>query len=261
MLAVISPAKTLDFETPSLAKSNSQPEFLDHSQTLIKKLRTLSESDLSSLMSISSNLAVLNEKRYQDWSLPFTKSNAKQAIMAFKGDVYTGFNFEEYNEKDFAYAQNHLRILSGLYGLLRPLDLIQPYRLEMGTKLATKKAKDLYAFWSSDLTNSLYGAIKKSGNQILINLASNEYFNVVDKQKLKGTVITPVFKDKKNDNYKIISFFAKKARGAMSDYIIRNRISEPDGLKEFKGMGYRFNQKLTNDDNWVFTRKESLSKN
>ena len=147
MLAVISPAKTLDFETPSLTNSSSCPEFLDQSQNLINKLRTLSESKLCSLMSISSKLAALNEQRYQDWCLPFTTSNAKQAIMAFKGDVYTGFTFEKYNEKDFAYAQKHLRILSGLYGLLRPLDLIQPYRLEMGTKLATPQGKDLYEFW------------------------------------------------------------------------------------------------------------------
>ena len=261
MLAVISPAKTLDFETPSLVKSSSSPEFLDHSYKLIKKLRKLPKSELSTLMSISPKLAALNEQRYKDWNIPFTKSNAKQAIMAFKGDVYTGFDFEEYKEKDFSYAQKHLRILSGLYGLLRPLDLIQPYRLEMGTKLATPKAKDLYAFWSSTLTNALNGAIKKSGNQILINLASNEYYNVIDKQALKGAVITPVFKDKKKDDYKVISFFAKKARGAMSDYIVRNRVSEPDGLKEFKGLGYRFNQKLTSDDSWVFTRKESTQKN
>ena len=260
MLAVISPAKTLDFETPSLAKSSSSPEFLNHSQKLIKKLRSLPESELSCLMSISPKLAALNEQRYKDWSRPFTKSNAKQAILAFKGDVYTGFNFEEYNEKDFAYAQNHLRILSGLYGLLRPLDLIQPYRLEMGTKLVTPEAKDLYAFWSSKLTSALNGAIRKSGNQTLINLASNEYYNVIDKQSLKGSVITPVFKDKKKDEFKVISFFAKKARGAMSDYIVRNRVSDPDGLKEFKGLGYRFNKKLTRDENWVFTRKESPKK-
>ena len=171
MLAVISPAKTLDFETPSLTNSSSCPEFLDHSQNLINKLRTLSESKLCSLMSISSKLAALNEQRYQDWSLPFTTSNAKQAIMAFKGDVYTGFTFEKYNEKDFAYAQKHLRILSGLYGLLRPLDLIQPYRLEMGTKLATPQCKDLYDFWSSTLTNALNSAIKNSGIQIMVNMA------------------------------------------------------------------------------------------
>ena len=260
MLAVISPAKTLDFETPSLVKSSSSPEFLDHSYKLIKKLRKLPKSELSTLMSISPKLAALNEQRYKDWNIPFTTSNAKQAIMAFKGDVYTGFDFEEYKEKDFSYAQKHLRILSGLYGLLRPLDLIQPYRLEMGTKLTTPDTKDLYDFWSSKLTKALNVAIKKTGTQILINLASNEYYNVIDKKDLKGSVITPVFKDKKNNDYKIISFFAKKARGAMSDYIVRNRVSEPDGLKEFKGMGYRFNQKLTTDDNWVFTRKASSQK-
>ena len=217
MLAVISPAKTLDFETPSLTNSSSCPEFLDHSQKLINKLRTLSESKLCSLMSISSKLAALNKQRYQDWNLPFTTSNAKQAIMAFKGDVYTGFTFEKYNKKDFSYAQKHLRILSGLYGLLRPLDLIQPYRLEMGTKLATQQSKDLYDFWGSFLTNALNDAIKKSGVQILVNLASNEYYNAIDKTALQGRVITPIFKDHKKGDFKVISFFAKKARGAMSD--------------------------------------------
>ena len=256
MLAIISPAKTLDFETLSLTNSSSCPEFLDHSQNLIDTLRTLPQSKLCSLMSISSKLAALNEQRYQDWSLPFTTSNAKQAIMAFKGDVYTGFTFEEYNEKDFAYAQKHLRILSGLYGLLRPLDLIQPYRLEMGTKLATPKGKNLYDFWGSKLTNALNGAIKNSGIQILVNLASNEYYNAVDKTVLQGRVITPIFKDYKNGDLKIISFFAKKARGAMSDYLVRHRINKPEGLKEFKGLGYRFNENLTKNDNWVFTRKE-----
>tara|TARA_B100001250_G_scaffold227982_1_gene195687 strand:- start:95 stop:871 length:777 start_codon:yes stop_codon:yes gene_type:complete len=256
MLAIISPAKTLDFETLSLTNSSSCPEFLDHSQNLIDTLRTLPQSKLCSLMSISSKLAALNEQRYQDWSLPFTTSNAKQAIMAFKGDVYTGFTFEEYNEKDFAYAQKHLRILSGLYGLLRPLDLIQPYRLEMGTKLATPQGKNLYDFWGSKLTNALNGAIKNSGIQILVNLASNEYYNAVDKTVLQGRVITPIFKDYKNGDLKIISFFAKKARGAMSDYLVRHRINKPEGLKEFKGLGYRFNENLTKNDNWVFTRKE-----
>lgn len=256
MLAIISPAKTLDFETLSLTNSSSCPEFLDHSQNLIDTLRTLPQSKLCSLMSISSKLAALNEQRYQDWSLPFTTSNAKQAIMAFKGDVYTGFTLEEYNEKDFAYAQKHLRILSGLYGLLRPLDLIQPYRLEMGTKLATPQGKNLYDFWSSKLTNALNGAIKNSGIQILVNLASNEYYNAVDKTVLQGRVITPIFKDYKNGDLKIISFFAKKARGAMSDYLVRHRINKPEGLKEFKGLGYRFNENLTKNDNWVFTRKE-----
>ena len=256
MLAIISPAKTLDFETLSLTNSSSCPEFLDHSQNLIDTLRTLPQSKLCSLMSISSKLAALNEQRYQDWSLPFTTSNAKQAIMAFKGDVYTGFTFEEYNEKDFAYAQKHLRILSGLYGLLRPLDLIQPYRLEMGTNLATPQGKNLYDFWGSTLTNALNSAIKNSGTQILVNLASNEYYNAVDKTVLQGRVITPIFKDYKNGDLKIISFFAKKARGAMSDYLVRHRINKPEGLKEFKGLGYRFNENLTKNDNWVFTRKE-----
>ncbi len=256
MVAIISPAKTIDSETPSLTNSSSCPQFLDYSQKLINKLRSFSESKLCSLMSISSKLAALNRQRYNDWSLPFTTSNSKQAIMAFKGDVYTEFTFQKYKEEDFDYAQKHLRILSGLYGLLRPLDLIQPYRLEMGTKLVTPQGKDLYDFWSSTLTNALNKTIKNSGDQILINLASKEYYNSIDKTSLEGRVITPVFKDWKNRDFKVISFFAKKARGAMSDYLVRHRINEPEALKEFKGLGYRFNPNLTKDDCWVFTRKE-----
>ena len=221
MIAVISPAKTLDFETPSLTNTSSCPEFLDHSQNLINKLRTLSESKLCSLMSISSKLAALNEQRYQDWSLPFTTSNAKQAIMAFKGDVYTGFTFEKYNEKDFAYAQKHLRILSGLYGLLRPLDLIQPYRLEMGTKLATPQGKNLYDFWGSFSNECAQRrTLKNSGIQILVNLASNEYYNAVDKTGLQGRVITPIFKDHKKGDFKVISFFLQKRLGVLCQTIL-----------------------------------------
>ena len=257
MIAVISPAKTLDFETPSLTNASSCPEFLAHSQSLINKLRTLSESKLCSLMSISSKLAALNKQRYQDWNLPFTTSNAKQAIMAFKGDVYTGFTFEKYNKKDFSYAQKHLRILSGLYGLLRPLDLIQPYRLEMGTKLATPQGKNLYDFWGSNLTNAHNDANKNSRNPDIRMTKKSENNNAVDKTALQGRVITPIFKDHKKGDFKVISFFAKKARGAMSDYLVRHRISEPEGLKEFKGLGYQFNPNLTRDDSWVFTRKEA----
>jgi len=255
MLAVISPAKTLDFETPSLTNSSSCPEFLDQSQNLINKLRTLSESKLCSLMSISSKLAALNKQRYQDWNLPFTTSNAKQAIMAFKGDVYTGFTFEKYNKKDFSYAQKHLRILSGLYGLLRPLDLIQPYRLEMGTKLATPQGKNLYDFWGSILTNALNDAIKNSGIQILVNLASNEYYNAVDKSALQGRVITPIFKDHKKGDFKVISFFAKKARGLMTRYLVENRINSPDGLSGFNYDGYKYSKSESTDQNPVFLRK------
>ena len=256
MLLVISPAKTLDFDTPANTAIASKPTMLKDSAMLIDRMREFAPDDLVNLMGVSQKIAELNTQRFMNWQMPFTKKNAKQALLAFKGDVYTGFTFDKYKEKDFAYAQRHLRILSGLYGLLRPLDLIQPYRLEMGTKLATPEGKDLYDFWSSTLTNALNEAVKSSGVQILINLASKEYYNCIDKTCLEGRVITPIFKDYKNGDFKVISFFAKKARGAMSDYLVRQRISEPEGLKKFKGLGYRFNPDLTTDDSWVFTRKE-----
>ena len=257
MLAVISPAKTLDFETPPLTDAFTTPDFLDHSQKLVSKLRRISGRKLGQLMSISPDLATLNCQRYQEWSPPFTPTNAKPALMAFKGDVYTGFDLDSFEDEDFRRAQAHLRILSGLYGLLRPLDLIQPYRLEMGTKLATRRGKDLNKFWSGVITEALNEAIAESGSDVLINLASNEYYGAVERRKLKARVVSPVFKDEKNGSYKIISFFAKKARGAMSDYFIRNRISEPEGLKDFVGLGYTFQPGQSNDDSWVFTRREA----
>lgn len=257
MLAVISPAKTLDFETPPLTDAFTTPDFLDQSGKLIAKLRRISGKKLSALMSISPELAALNRQRYQDWNPPFTPANSKPALMAFKGDVYTGFDLDAFAAKDFKRAQVHLRILSGLYGLLRPLDLIQPYRLEMGTKLATRSGRDLYKFWGATITGALNDAVAKSGGDALINLASNEYFGAIDRRQLKARVITPVFKDRKNGSYKIISFFAKKARGAMSDYIIRNRVDEPEGLKEFNGLGYEFQEDQSTDDKWTFTRAEA----
>lgn len=254
MLAIISPAKTLDFDTPPFVERHSMPDFLKQSKELIGQLRHLSEDQVGALMSISPKLAALNAQRYQDWKSPFTADNAKQALMAFRGDVYTGFTLEKYAADDFDYAQDHLRILSGLYGLLRPLDLIQAYRLEMGTKFKNKRGKDLYGFWGSIITEALNEAVAASGNEVLVNLASNEYFGAVDQQLLKARVVTPVFKDLRNGGYKIVSFFAKKARGVMSDYLILNRVEEPEGLKKFEGMGYRFNQKLSEGDTWVFTR-------
>jgi len=258
MLAVISPAKTLDFETPPPTGVFTMPDFLDHSEALIAVLRRVSKKKLGNLMSISADLAALNTQRYADWNTPFTTDNAKQALMAFKGDVYTGFDLDQYGKRDFTYAQKHLRILSGLYGLLRPLDLIQPYRLEMGTKLPTRRGKDLYKFWGSIITEALNGALAASGSGVLVNLASNEYYAAVDKKLLSARIITPSFKDLKNGNYKILSFFAKKARGTMSEFIIRERIDEPEGLKKFKGMGYRFNKQLSVGDNWVFSRDKPV---
>ncbi|MEM7013829.1 MAG: peroxide stress protein YaaA [Verrucomicrobiota bacterium] len=256
MLAIISPAKTLDYDTPPFTDTATTPDFLDHSKELIQKLKRLSEDEVGALMSISPKLAALNAQRYKEWKPPFSQDNAKQALMAFKGDVYTGFTLKEYDEDDFVYAQDHLRILSGLYGLLRPLDLMQPYRLEMGTKFANKRGKDLYEFWGSIITDALNEAIAASGSDVLVNLASNEYYNSVDPQLLNARIITPVFKDLKNDKYKIISFFAKKARGVMSDYIIRNRVEDLAKLKRFKGAGYRYNKDMSEGDTWVFTRDE-----
>ncbi|MBL6765685.1 MAG: peroxide stress protein YaaA [Verrucomicrobiae bacterium] len=254
MLAVISPAKTLDFETPPLTDTFTLPDFLDHSDLLISALRRVSKKKLGALMSISADLAELNARRYAEWHRPFTPANAKPALMAFKGDVYRGIELDRFRQADFEYAQRHLRILSGLYGLLRPLDLIQPYRLEMGTKLATRRGKDLYKFWDGIMTPALNEAIEASGGGVLINLASNEYFGAVNRKALDARVVSPAFKDLKNGSYKILSFFAKQARGAMSDFMIRNRISDPEGLKDFTGMGYRFNPSLSKGDDWVFTR-------
>lgn len=209
MLIVISPAKTLDFETPASSK-NTIPDFLDDSAELINQLRQLAPDNIGDLMSISPKLATLNSNRYHQWSLPFNLDNAKQSVLAFKGDVYTGLDAESFNSDELTFAQDHLRILSGLYGILRPLDLIQAYRLEMGTQLNNSRGKDLYAFWGDIITESINQILKKQPNSALINLASNEYFKSIKTDKLNTNVITPIFKDQKNGTYKIISFFAKK---------------------------------------------------
>jgi len=256
MLIVISPAKTLDFETPAKTKVNTQPALLDRSQVLIDKLQHLAPQDISSLMSISDKLGTLNYDRFQQWQTPFTKDNAKQAVLAFKGDVYTGLDAESFSADDFRFAQKHLRILSGLYGLLRPLDLMQPYRLEMGTKFVFDEYKDLYQFWGSTITQTLNEQLKKTRSDCLINLASNEYFKSVKTTELNADIITPVFKDWKSDKYKIVSFFAKKARGLMSAYIIQKQITEPKQLKKFNVDGYAYDKALSTTTEWVFTRKQ-----
>jgi uncharacterized protein len=253
MLMVISPAKTLDFETAPVIKDHSQPRFLAESRELIDSLKSLSTAEIASLMKLSDKLAGLNAARYESWQPPFTLDNAKQALLAFKGDVYTGLDAETLDRDDFDYAQQHLRILSGLYGVLKPLDLIQPYRLEMGTRLDNQAGKDLYAFWGAKLRESLMAEAAMSDG-ILINLASNEYFKAVQPQNLAARIITPVFKDWKNGQYKIISFYAKKARGLMSRYIIEHKLSEPDAIKQFDGEGYRFSEAMSKGDQWVFIR-------
>lgn len=259
MLHVISPAKTLDFATPPSTNRHSQPGFLAQSQQLIDELRPLSPLQVSQLMGISDKLGELNAQRFLDWQLPFTASNAKQAVLAFKGDVYTGMAADTYSEGDLAFAQQRLRILSGLYGLLRPLDLIQPYRLEMGTGFANSRGKNLYAFWGSQLTDALNSELAQAPAPVLVNLASNEYWGAVQPRQLQGEVITPVFKDAKNGQYKIISFFAKKARGMMSAWIVKNRLDQVAGLKDFDTAGYRYNPAMSSAREWVFTRAENAN--
>jgi len=254
MLVVISPAKTLDFETPARTNIASTPGFLEDSQLLVERMRELAPADIAKLMKISDKLAVLNSTRYETWSLPFTAENAKQALLAFKGDVYTGLDAETLAPQQDEYTQQHLRILSGLYGIVKPLDLIQPYRLEMGTKLSNTRGKDLYQFWGDKITDSLNDELAQ--NDVLINLASNEYFKSVQPKKLNARIITPVFKDTKNGIQKIISFYAKKARGLMVRYMIDNQIDHAEALKDFDVAGYQFEAKQSSENEWVFTRPE-----
>lgn len=256
MLAVVSPAKNLDFDTQVPFDKHTQGVMLDQVDHLVKFCRKLSPADLSSLMKISDKLAVLNAERFADFSLPFTLENARQAMYAFNGDVYTGLDAYSLSEDDINYAQKHLRILSGLYGLLRPLDLMQAYRLEMGTKLENDRGKDLYAFWGDLITNALNEALAEQGDNVLVNLASNEYFKSVKKKNLNGMIITPVFKDCKNGQYKVISFFAKKARGLMARYIIQSQPKDVNELKRFDLAGYQFSEAQSSATELVFLREE-----
>jgi cytoplasmic iron level regulating protein YaaA (DUF328/UPF0246 family) len=255
MLTVISPAKTLDFDTSPTTSKNSKPVFTKHTSALIDVMRKKSPKELSKLMGISPKLAELNVERFQSFS-PGSKT-AKQALLAFKGDVYIGLEAETYGERDFNFAQKNLRIISGLYGLLRPLDMIQPYRLEMGVKLKTKGCKTLYEFWGDEIGEALGRELSEHRNKTLVNLASIEYFKSVSTAKLPGKVITPVFKDYSNGTYKVLGFFAKKARGSMASFIVKNRISKPEDIKAFSEDGYQYNETYSTDNQWVFTRKAS----
>jgi uncharacterized protein len=255
MLLVISPAKNLDYETPATTKQSTTPDFLDQAQLLIEELRGLAPQDVSQLMSISDKLGVLNYDRFRQWSLPFSADNAKQAALAFNGDVYTGLNAESFKADDFKFAQKHLRILSGLYGLLRPLDLMQAYRLEMGTKFENQRGKNLYEFWGDRITQALNQQLQSLNSEVLVNLASNEYFKAVKAKTLNATIVTPVFKDWKGDKYKIISFYAKKARGLMCAYAINHRITNAEQLKGFDVDGYAYNEAMSSEKEWVFTRQ------
>jgi cytoplasmic iron level regulating protein YaaA (DUF328/UPF0246 family) len=258
MLMIISPAKTLDFETPAKTSVATTPDFLDQSQQLIDQLRQLSPTDVSGLMGISDKLGLLNYDRFHNWHVPFDAANAKQSVLAFKGDVYTGLDAESFSRDDFKFAQKHLRILSGLYGLLRPLDLIQAYRLEMGTKFANDNGANLYQFWNNQLSEAVNVQLTKTKSEVLLNLASNEYFKAVKSQSIKADIIVPVFKDLKNGKYKIISFYAKKARGLMASYVIKNRINDVEQIKSFDVNGYCYNEAMSTARDWVFTRDSAV---
>lgn len=255
MLLVISPAKSLDYETPATTRTHTLPDFIDHSAELIDALRPLSPAQLSSLMDISDALAVLNVTRYATWSPKFSSKNAKQAVLAFNGDVYDGLDAASLTEKQLGYLQSRLRILSGLYGVLRPLDLMQPYRLEMGTALANSRGRNLYAFWGDLVTDALNAQLLENRSEVLVNLASEEYFKAVKTKQLNARVIHPVFEDWKNGKYKVISFFAKRARGLMARYAATKGITQAEKLKRFDLDGYAYDASASDETHWVFRRR------
>jgi cytoplasmic iron level regulating protein YaaA (DUF328/UPF0246 family) len=254
MIFILSPSKTQNFDDELSFSEHSQPALLKESKALVSVLKKCSVKDLEKTLSISPKLAALNHERYSKFRTPFTPKNARQAILAFRGDVYQGFELDQYKKGDYSFAQKHLRILSGLYGALRPLDLIQPYRLEMKTPLKTGRGKSLYEFWGEQIQLALLEALPKKKGRFLINLASNEYSKAALLSSLEINVVTPVFKEKKGEDFKVVALFAKRARGTMSNWIIRNRITDPALLKEFKEDGYRFQKKLSNEGELVFTR-------
>jgi hypothetical protein len=256
MLIFLSPAKSLDYKTPAQVGTFSQPAFLKQSEALIRELRKLSPADLANLMGISDPLALLNFNRFADWKLPFTPENAKQAALAFDGDVYDGLAAKTLSSADLDFAQRHVRILSGLYGILKPLDLMQPYRLEMGTRFANAAGKDLYAFWGETLLDAINGELAGMPRPVAVNLASEEYFKAAVGRKIRGQVIQPVFEDWKSGRYRIITFFAKRARGLMTRYAVVNRLGEPEGLQGFDYDGYAFAPEASADRTWVFRRRQ-----
>ena len=256
MIIVLSPAKTLDFETVPIHSTCTKPDFLTFSQDLVSGLKKLSVKEISDLMGISPKLAELNRDRFLNWKPSPTEKNSKQAILAFKGDVYEGMRAWEFSQKDFAYAQKNLRVLSGLYGVLKPLDLIQAHRLEMGTVYANPAGKDLYSFWGDRLGKKLNEECRNSKSEYIINLASQEYFKATQPKNIDVEVVSPVFKDEKNGKYKIISFYAKKARGMMSSFLIRNQVETLEGIQKFRDQGYRFEASESSNLQPVFLRSE-----
>jgi len=256
MIITLSPSKGQDFDAPCSTKKHSTPIALKDSQLLIKELRKLKTGDIKKLMGVSENIAKLNIDRYKNFKTPFTLSNARQAIFAFKGDVYSGIEIDKFTAADLVYAQDHLRILSGLYGCLRPLDLIQPYRLEMKTKLANSRGDNLYQFWGEDITENINRVLSKQDEPVLINLASAEYFKSIKPKLLKGRLLNINFKEIKDGKSRVVAIFAKRARGMMTDYILRNRIEKPAAIKKFKTGGYKFSKNDSDDSQWTFVRPQ-----
>lgn len=255
MLILLSPAKTLDFEKKSPITENTQPIFIDKAKELITILRHLSPEELQSLMKINSELALLNYHRFKNWQANPTSELGRQALLAFRGEVYRGLKAEEWKQKNFSFAQSHLRILSALYGVLRPLDLISPFRLEMGCRLEINEGENLYKFWRESITKNINQTIENQGDNILINLASNEYFKAINTRLLNVKIITPIFKDFKNGAYKNISVYSKKARGMMSRFIIEQELKNSEDIKYFEQEGYCYNDRLSNKEEWFFTRE------
>ena len=254
MITIISPAKNLDFKSLSQTKKYSYPVFMDNSRILIKKLQKLNPKDIAKLMKVNDAIAFLNFERFLSWRTPFNIDNSKQALLAFKGQVFIGLDAKSLTENDLLYAQDHLRILSGLFGILKPLDLIQAYRLEMGTPLKNPTGKNLYKFWGSKINEVINEELAKQKSKVLINLASNEYYKAIKPKMIQGEIITPVFKEEKGNDFKVVTVYAKTARGLMSRFIIKNKIDNPEDIKAFDMAGYLFNRDLSNDKEWVFTR-------
>ncbi len=256
MLILVSPAKTLDYENAPKTQVHTTPSLLDYSGRLIEVCRELSPADIATLMKVSDKIAGLNAARFSEWQPDFNLENAKQAVFAFRGDVYTGLDADSLSDSELEQAQKQLRILSGLYGLLRPLDLMQPYRLEMGTKLTNPEGSNLYQFWGDVITQEINRSLEEQGSELVVNLASNEYFKSVNKKLLKANLVTPVFKDCKNGQYKVISFYAKKARGLMARYIIQNQLTDAEALKGFDLEGYYYSEEQSKPNEPVFLREE-----
>ena len=256
MIILMNSSKTLDFDQPDRASKHTSPEFIKDAEMLVKELRRLSDSEFSKLMGVSDKLAKLNVARYAGWQSSEKGTGAKQALLAFKGDIYCGLDTANYHTKDFEFAQKHVRILSGLYGILRPLDLIQPYRLEMATKLSTNRGKNLYQFWETKINESVKALLKQEKSGVIVNLCSAEYFKAVKPDLLDATVITPVFKEFRNGAYRFITIYAKKARGLMGNFIIRNHLKKLENLKSFNVDAYRFNPTISSAQEWIFVRGE-----